>query len=276
MNEGPLQINLQEILSKRISSSGRRWIPHWLVRMLEKLIRQDDLNGILMRTYPNEGTAFATAALKDLDIEVEVCGLENVPEDGRYIFASNHPLGGLDGIALISILGGRYGDEGFRFPVNDMLMNVRPLKEVFIPINKFGRQGRDAARRLAETYASDKQVIFFPAGLVSRLHKGGEIKDLEWQKAFVAKALEYERDIVPVHFSGHNTSKFYRIAKWRKRLGLKFNIEQILLPSEVCKARGNRFTVTFGSPISYRDIKDCGKSPKELAAEIRELVYTLR
>lgn len=273
--EGPLQINLQEILNKRLSASQRRWIPRLFVRGLERLVCQDELNGILQRTYPNTGADFATAALKDLDIEVEVRGLENVPDNGRYIFASNHPLGGLDGIALISILGKRYGDDGLRFPVNDMLMNVRPLRGMFIPINKFGRQGRDAARQLTETYASDMQVIFFPAGLVSRLQKGGVIKDLEWQKAFVAKAIEYGRDIVPVHFSGHNTGRFYRIAKWRKRLGLKFNIEQILLPSEVCKAKGRRYTITFGRPIACEDLKASGKSPKELAAEIRELVYTL-
>lgn len=275
MNDGPLQINLKEILRKRVSPSKRKWLPRWLVRKLERLVRQDELNGILQRTYPHEGTAFATAALQDLDITVHVKGLENMPDTGRYIFVSNHPLGGLDGIALISILGKRYGDDSLRFPVNDMLMNVRPLRGVFIPINKFGRQGREAARLLSQTYASDAQIIFFPAGLVSRLHKGGGIKDLEWQKTFVAKALEYGRDIVPVHFSGMNTPRFYRTAKWRKRLGLKFNIEQILLPSEVCKAKGSSYTVTFGKPVSVEELRDSKKTPKQLASEIRDMVYAL-
>lgn len=272
---GPLRIDLQEILRKRVPPSKRRWIPRCLVRGLERLVRQDELNGILQRTYPKVGTAFATAALEDLDITVEVRGMENIPAEGRFIFASNHPLGGLDGIALISVLGARYGDDRLRFPVNDMLMNVRPLRGVFIPINKFGRQGREAARRLAETYASDAQVIFFPAGLVSRLHKGGVIKDLEWQKAFVAKAMEYGRDIVPIHFSGHNSRKFYRIAKWRKRLGIKFNLEQILLPSELCKAKGSRYVVTIGKPVKVETLKGSGKSAPVLAAELRELVYAL-
>ncbi|MCM1224810.1 MAG: 1-acyl-sn-glycerol-3-phosphate acyltransferase, partial [Lachnospiraceae bacterium] len=171
--QGPLQIDLQRIVEERMPKGKRRWIPRWLVRRVEKLVCQDELNGILQRTYPNTGHAFATAALRDLDITVEVRGMENIPETGRFIFASNHPLGGLDGIALISVLGEKYGDDKLRFPVNDMLMNVRPLRGVFIPINKFGRQGREAARKLAETYASDAQIIFFPAGLVSRLHKGG-------------------------------------------------------------------------------------------------------
>lgn len=275
MNDGPLQIDLQAILRQRVPAAKRRWIPRWVVRRLERLVRQDELNGILRRTYPKEGAEFATAALRDLDIDVEVRGMENIPEEGRFIFASNHPLGGLDGIALISVLGARYGDEGLRFPVNDMLMNVRPLRGVFIPINKFGRQGREAARQLACTYESDAQVIFFPAGLVSRLHKGGDIKDLEWQKAFVAKALEYERDIIPVHFSGRNSMRFYRAAKWRKRLGIGFNLEQLLLPSELCRAKGSRYVITIGEPISAVSLRQSGKSPKALAADIRDIVYAL-
>lgn len=274
-NEGPLRIDLQAIIRKRVPASKRRWIPCFLVRRLEKLVHQEELNGILQRTYPAVGTEFATAALKDLNITVDVQGLENIPADGRFIFASNHPLGGLDGIALISVLGAIYGDGHLRFPVNDMLMNVRPLRGIFIPINKFGRQGREAARQLAETYASDKQIIFFPAGLVSRLHKNGEIKDLDWQKAFVAKAMEYDRDIVPVHFSGSNSMKFYRLARRRKKLGIKFNVEQLFLPKELCKSKGSRYTVSFGKPIPCQELKDSGKTPSQLAAEIKETAYNL-
>lgn len=273
--QGPLQIDLQRILHERVPAKIRRRIPRFVVRRLERLVRQKELNGILQRTYPAVGTAFATAALKDLNIKIEVRGMENIPDRGRFIFASNHPLGGLDGIALISVLGKKYGDDMLRFPVNDMLMNVRPLRGVFIPINKFGRQGREAARKLAETYQSNAQIIFFPAGLVSRLHKGGEIKDLEWQKTFVAKAMEYDRDIIPVHFSGHNTMKFYRIAKWRKRLHLKFNLEQILLPQELCKAKGSKYVITFGQPVKASQLRASGKSAPKLAADIRERVYAL-
>lgn len=132
--QGPLQIDLQRIVRERVPAAKRRWIPRALVTWLERLVRQKELNGILQRTYPKVGTAFATAALRDLDITVDVRGQENIPSSGRFIFASNHPLGGLDGIALISVLGARYGDEHLRFPVNDMLMNVRPLRGIFIPI----------------------------------------------------------------------------------------------------------------------------------------------
>ena len=268
---GPLQIDLQKIVTERVP--GR--VPRCLVSLMEKLIRQRELNGILARTYPARGVEFAYAALRDLDISVETRGLENIPEQGRFIFASNHPLGGLDGITLISVLGSRYGDDGIRFPVNDLLMNVEPLRGIFIPINKFGAQGRQAARGLQEAFASEAQLLYFPAGLVSRLGRGGRIADLQWHKAFVAKAIEHDRDIIPVYFSGRNSMLFYKLAKWRRRLGIRFNFEQILLPSELVKSRGSRYTITFGTPVRCSDMRASGKSPLLLAEQIKQSAYAL-
>ena len=275
MNATPLKIDLQAIIKSRLPRNKSKFIPTFLIRMLEKLVCQEDLNGILSRTFPHEGVAFADAVLKDLNITVDVAGIENIPSTGRFIFASNHPLGGLDGIALIKVIGGMYGDENFRFLVNDMLMNVRPLRNVFLPINKYGAQGRSAAVQINQEYESDKQMIIFPAGLVSRKQKGGEIKDLQWQKAFIAKAIEYQRDIIPVFFEGLNSPFFYNFAKWRKCSGLKFNIEQVLLPSEVCKSRGKHFRIHIGRPISWQSLKQSDRTPIQLADDIKEAVYQL-
>ena len=159
-----------------------------------------------------------------------------------------------------------------------MLMNVGPLRPVFLPVNKYGSQGREAARAIAAAYASDMQILIFPAGLVSRLHPDGSISDLVWQKSFIQKAVEYHRDIIPVRFEGLNRSRFYRTAYWRKRLGLKMNIEQAMLPAELCAARGNDYRVTFGRPVSWRTLADRiagGASPAALAAEIRATVISL-
>lgn len=275
MAEGPLVLDIKGILRKRIPAGKRRWIPPFLISAVEKLIRQKELNEILVATYPSEGSQFAAAVLRHLDIKVEVRGLDNLKEGARYMFASNHPLGGLDGMALITVLGEKYGDENMRFLVNDMLMNVDPLKSVFLPVNKFGRQGKNYAAEIAEKMASDCQIFQFPAGLCSRLQDNGEIADMEWQKSFVVKTIESGRDIVPVYFEGKNSKKFYRVARWRKKLGIKFNLEQILLPSELCKARGSQFRITFGEPIPWKTLAESGKTPKALAAEIRDIVYRL-
>ncbi len=272
---GPLEINLHTILRERVPRRIGRFIPGVLISGLEKVIHQDELNDMLRMAYPARGSAFSRRILEYLDISVEVLGLDSLPSK-RLMFASNHPLGGLDGIALIAVLGERYGDNGVRFLVNDMLMNVEPLRDVFLPINKYGSQGRTAAKAINEAMASEMQILQFPAGLVSRRHADGSISDLEWQKAFVAKAIEYERDIVPVRFEALNTKRFYSTAQWRKKLGIKVNLEQALLPGEVCKARGSRFRIIFGEPVSWQALRDSGKTPKELAAELRDLVYTMQ
>ena len=273
--EGPLEINLHKILRERMPRRVSRFVPGFLITGLEKLIHQDELNEILRMGYPLRGSAFASKVLDFLDIKVEVIGLDKIPVGKRVMFASNHPLGGLDGIALIAVLGKRYGDEGVRFLVNDMLMNVEPLSDVFLPINKYGSQGRSAALAINKALASDMQILQFPAGLVSRLHDDGSISDLEWQKAFVAKAIEYDRDIVPVRFVAQNTMRFYRTARCRKKLGVKVNIEQALLPGEVCRARGSRFKIIFGNPLSVSSLKERKEAPKKLAAEIRAAVYKM-
>lgn len=273
-----LNINLHRILRERIGGWKGKLIPGFLISALERMIHQRELNGVLDTTWPSEGTEFAEKTYGYFDLGLETRGEENIPSQGRFIFASNHPLGGLDGIGLIKVLGRRYGDDGLRFLVNDMLMNVEPLRPVFLPVNKYGSQGRAAAAAIAGAYASDVQMLIFPAGLVSRLQPGGTIEDLTWQKSFVQKAVEYRRDIIPVHFEGLNRMRFYRTARWRKRLGLKVNIEQAMLPAELCASRGKKFRVTFGRPIPWQDIESrlaAGESPAAVAASIRTLVYTL-
>lgn len=271
-----LQLDIEDILKKRISASRQRFIPGFLYTALARLIHQSELNEMLREGWPAQGSEFARKLLEYLDIDVEIEGEENFPSSGsRVVFASNHPLGGLDGIALIAVLGERYGDANIRFLVNDLLMTVEPLSNVFLPINKYGSQARAAAEAINAEYASGRQIVVFPAGLVSRLHPGGEVHDLKWQKAFVQKAIENERDIVPVRFVALNRKRFYRLAKWRKKLGIKVNIEQVTLPAELCASRGKRFRIIIGKPLSVSDLKSSGKSYVQLAADIRELVYTL-
>lgn len=271
-----MNIDLHRILRERIGGWKGKLIPGFLISALERMVHQRELNEVLDSVRPAQGTEFARKTYDYFDLTLESRGEENIPDEGRFIFASNHPLGGLDGIGLIKVLGRRYGDDGLRFLVNDMLMNVEPLRPVFLPINKYGSQGRAAASAIASAYASDVQMLIFPAGLVSRLQPGGAIEDLTWQKSFVQKAVEYRRDIIPVRFEGRNRMRFYRTARWRKLLGLKVNIEQAMLPAELCASRGKKFRVTFGRPIGWQEISArlaAGETPAQIAASIRALIY---
>ena len=272
--KGPLEINVGEVLRQRIPRYWR-FIPRGLVRWLERTVCQDELNRLLRDNFPRRDADFCRGVLDDLGVTVNFHHLDNLPpkELTRVLFVSNHPLGGLDGMALIDFVRTYYGVAP-RFIVNDLLNAVEPLSDTFIPVNKHGTQSREAIRRLDDAFASDAPLLMFPAGLVSRRGKDGTIRDLEWQKMFVNKSIRYRRDIIPVHFNGHNSSFFYKFARLRTRLGLKFNIEMIRLPAEVFLCKGSQFTITIGKTIGWNELEG-GVSARRQAADIKETVYSL-
>lgn len=273
--KGPLQINLTEILKGRAGRKGK-YIPRGLLRALERIIHQDELNEMLRVAFPARGSEFSKKIIDHLDLCVEVEGLDRLPDGKPFVFASNHPLGGLDGVALVGVLGSRFGDDNIRVMVNDLLMNVDPLSDVFLPINKYGSKGaRESSRLLNEAMEKGRHIVMFPAGLVSRLHPDKSIKDLQWKKSFVSKAIEFNREIVPVRFEGLNSMRFYKTARLRKKIGLKLNIEQALLPGEVCKSRGKHFTIKFGSPLDPSALKADGLTQSEIVDRIYSTVYSL-
>ncbi len=266
------QIDIDSVLKEKARKHYNK-IPKFIINYLKRVIHQEDLNGILRRNSDVQGVEFMQRVVKDeFNITLETSGMENIPSKGRFVFASNHPLGGLDGICLSAVLGEHY-DGKIKYLVNDILMHLKNLESIFVPVNKFGAQAKQSAIAINEAYESDNQVITFPAGLVSRKIKG-QIKDLEWMKSFVAKSIEYERDIIPVHFSAKNSNFFYNFANIRKSLGLKFNIELIYLPSEMFKSKNQTFHITFGEPIKWTSL-DKSKSHNEWAKTIKDIVYNL-
>lgn len=269
-----IKIDLSSIIKTRLGGRAR-WVPPFLLHGLERLICQERLNTLLERAYPAEGSAFSRRIMEELGIRLTVKGLDALPDGERFEFVSNHPLGGLDGIALVGVLGSHYGDDRLRVLVNDMLMHVGPLADLFLPINKYGTQGRDAAKAITEAFASDAQILMFPAGLVSRRHRDGTISDLQWQKSCVVKAIESGRRVVPVYFDGLNSRRFYDVARWRKSLGLRVNIEQALLPGELCRAEGAEYRIIFGKPVDVAAMRERGSSPAAIAGALRALTYAL-
>lgn len=275
MSYKPIHIDLEELLKNKVPKYYP-YIPGALIRWLERTICQDELNRLLDNNAGKEGVEFADSILRDLDVKVKVIGAENLPADGsrRCVFVSNHPLGGLDGIALISLLGHHYGGK-IKCVVNDMLMQVHPLAGVFLPANKHGRQSEADVLRINEAFASSDQMLYFPAGLCSRRQKGGVVADLDWKKSFVAKSVEYERDVVPIFFGGQNSDFFYKFARLRQRIGIKLNIEMVYLPSEMFKSRGCTFSVVVGKPIPWNTFTG-GKKAAEYAADVKNIVYNLK
>jgi putative hemolysin len=262
-------------LEKSIASKNKRLaksIPGFIMRYLKKTIHQEEMNEVLKKNRNVFGTQFVEALLKDFNITYTVHNAGRIPKEGRYIFASNHPLGGFDGVVLIDMITKNFAEP--RVFVNDLLTVIKNYEPLFLPVNKHGGQQRDVFKIIDEACKSEYHILDFPFGLVSRKVKG-KVMDLEWKKTFVNRARKYERDIIPVHFDSENTKRFYRVAKWRKRLGIKANIEMFYLPDESFRKRNHHFDIYLGEPISYKSLtKD--KTPNEWAAEIKKIAYSLK
>ncbi len=268
-----LSVDVEKVIRGKSRKLAER-LPRFVIEYIKRTIHQDEINRLLYKNREYTGVDFATHILQDLDVtyNVHFTGTSRPTPGGRYIFVSNHPLGGLDGMILISYIGSSMGDV--RFIVNDLLMYIKPLAPVFVPVNKYGRMRHDNTRLFQETFDSDAQVLYFPAGLCSRLIDG-EITDLEWKKTFVTKAIESRRDIVPMFFSGENSRRFYRLANLRKRLGVKFNIETFLLPDEMFRKKGTSFDLYIGEPVPYTSLTG-EHSHKEWCDIIRKYSYATR
>jgi putative hemolysin len=269
--KAPLQIDVKQIFFNK-NPKLARLLPGLFLRYLKRIVHQDEINEILSKFSHLRGSAFNDAALDYMGIKYRAHGTENIPSGGRNIFVSNHPLGGLDGTVFISELSKHFAS--IKFPVNDILMYVENYSDIFLPVNKVGSFGRESARLLEEAYASDCQLLNFPAGICSRKNNG-VITDLEWQKSFIIKAVQHQRDVVPCYFAGRNSSFFYNLSNIRTRLGVKLNIEMLYLADEMFRQKGKAIDICFGEVIPWQTF-DKSRTPQQWADFVREKSYGLK
>lgn len=263
-------IDIERVIASK-SPRLLKMIPGFLIRYLKRVIHQDTLNESLRRLRDIEGLEFVNTILKEFNVKVVVIGESNLLLADRFVAVSNHPLGGLDGMALMQAVGKIRKD--IVVPSNDFLLLLPNLRPLFIPVNKHGSNAGNIAV-FDETFSSDKSVLYFPAGLCSRKIKG-KIIDLEWKKTFLSKARKFNRDIVPVHISGRNSNFFYNLANLRKWLGMKANIEMLYLVDEMFRQDNKDIVITFGKPIPVSTF-DKRMNDNKWAARIREHVYKLQ
>lgn len=266
---GERYIDLDKVIKSK-SERLYRWLPKFVVRWAGRLLHVDELNYYIYKYRDKFGPDFAQAILADLNITVEIVNPQNMPTSVNPMIVGNHPLGGVDGMALIAEVGRIRPD--ILFPVNDILLYLPGLRKSFVPINKFGKNS-DNVKVLEEAFSGQNTLLYFPAGLCSRKRKG-VIKDLEWKKTFVKKSVRYHRDVTPVFVDAHNSKRFYRWANIRKALHIGFNFEQLLLPSEMFRLRNGKIRLVFGPTIPCSTF-DKSRKPEEWAARVRDYVYTL-
>lgn len=267
-------IDIDKILRDKMGAKAK-FVPSFAVNWLKRILHEDEVNLFLWDSRGLSGTEWLTECVRYLDMTLQIEGLENLPDkdDGKlYTFVSNHPLGGQDGVALGSIIGKHY-DGRFRYLVNDLLLNLPGLKPVSIGINKTGKQSRDFPRMVEAGFKSDNHILMFPAGLNSR-KINGKIHDLEWKKTFIAKSVEYQRDVVPIFFGGRNSDRFYRIARFSDKYVKKVNIAMLFLVDEMYRNVGKTFRVAIGKPIPWQTF-DKSRTSMEWAKYVEDMVYEL-
>lgn len=264
-------IDVEKIFASKDAKLLKR-IPGFFIRYLKKIVHQDEINDFLIKNKGITGYPFVLKGLDYMNVELTIKGEENLPDNPRLIIVANHPLGGLDGMLIFKTIHEKL-DPNIRITSNDLLMNVEPLREVFLGVNKHGGNSRTYIRDMHEAFQGPGGVIFFPAGLVSR-RRWGKIKDVEWKRTFVKKAIEYQRDVLPIHFSGRVSNFFYILANIRKLLKIRYNIEMLYLPNELFKHRNQKLTMTIGKPIPWQTFTN-EKTPETWAQIVKEQVYEL-
>lgn len=266
-------IDLEAVVKNKLPQYYDR-IPKFVFSFARWLICEKQMNYILTTLDGKEGVEFADGTTKILKVNYKLIGEENIPAEGRFIFVSNHPLGGFDGISYIKVLGQRY--KKIKLIVNDILMNIEPLQSVFLPVNTLGAQKRENMKAIENVYHDkETQLMTFPAGFCSR-YIDGKIQDIAWKKSVIRQAIDSQRDIIPMYFDGRNSITFYTLEWLRRKLGMKFNIGLILLPWQTVKTASNKtFAIHIGKPIPWQTFDD-SKTLGEWTEWLRQQTYDIK
>jgi|ERR1019366_4177432 putative hemolysin len=248
-------------------------LPRFLLNYIKKVIHQEELNDAVNFHSHRYRLDFADAAMEVFGPKTKVTGEENIPKEGGVIMVANHPLGGLDGVAFIQVIG-KYRED-IRFFVNDLLLSFKNFEDIFVPVNTLGKNPVEYKQTIEQVYASNECLLLFPAGMVSRRRRGGVIKDLIWKKSFITNSIQYQKDVYPVFIEASNSNFFYQLGYWRKKIGIKTNIEMFYLVDEMYQQNGKTISFIFGEPISWETFtKD--KSAEYWSEQVKEHVYALK
>ena len=246
-------------------------LPRFVVRYFKRILHQREINDIIRENHNLKNEAFCKDIVQRFELKLKTEGLENIPKEGGVILACNHPLGGMDAMALVDVVSSRRKD--ITFIVNDILMNLTNLKDLFVGVNKLGSNVKESLLKVNEAFASDRAVFVFPSGLVSRKQKG-VVRDKPWKKTFVSQSKRNQKAVIPVHIQGELSPFFYRLANLRRFLGIRVNIEMLYLVNELFRQRNREIRITFGKPIPHTSFSS-EKSDSEWAKHVEDLVYKL-
>ena len=240
-----------------------RPITNFFIFLLKKLVHEAYINAFLKNNANSYDFNFIEKILLKLEINLlfEAQDIMNIPDRGRVIIIANHPLGGLDGLALLSLVSRVRYDV--RIVVNEILLNVDQMKNLFLPVDVLsGRSSKPDNEKIYNVLRNDEAVIIFPSGEVSRAGLGG-IRDRTWLTGFLRLAEATKSPILPVHIKAYNSCFFY-VASWISR-----RFSMLMLPREMVSFKGSiKFTVGHALPLET--IKNFSNSLEKQALLVSE------
>jgi putative hemolysin len=247
-------------------------LPRFVIAYLKRILHQSDINTIIEENRNLKNEAFCLEIVERFKLNLESAGTQHIPLKKGAIFVVNHPLGGMDAMALVAIMS-KYRTD-IKFIVNDILLTLDNLSGLFVGVNKHGNNVKQSLKDVDALFASNEAVFVFPAGLVSR-KVGKEVVDLDWKKTFVTQSKKYGKPVVPVFLDGRLSPFFYRFSKLRQWLSIKVNIEMLFLVNELFKQKNKTIRIIFGEPLEATTF-DSSKSDKQWANWVKDKVYKLK
>ena len=246
-------------------------LPRLFLKLIRHIVYEKHLNNLIHKSRDLDGIKLVNWALEQFQVTVKLKGIKNISKDDRSIFVANHPLGGLDSLALLSAVGSYY--TPLKILSNEILDVVPGFHSLRVSVVTFGKFTRANALTLKNILTSKQPLCVFPAGLVAKRNPF-TIQDLPWNKFFVTSAVKYQRQVVPIYIDARNSDLFYNIASIRRLLHMKSNLEMFLLPHEMFNKAGSTIKVVFGSPISFTTFNS-SRTHLEWAQQVRKLVYLI-
>lgn len=243
--------------------------PGWLISMLRRLFYENDFQQFAAR-YPHlQGLDFVEQVLSYFDFACDVADneLEHIPSHGPVILVANHPIGTLDGMALLRVIARVRPDV--RIVANQLLSQVAPMQSLLIPVDNMGnRTSRQQVEAMRDHLDQGRALIIFPAGEVSRLKPNG-VRDGRWNSGFLRLAARGRAPIVPLYVRGRNSPLFYLISMLYKPLAT------LLLIREMFAHRRGRIQLRIGARIPYSAWADKDLSLDQIAKRFRKHLYRL-
>ncbi|MDP1696411.1 MAG: lysophospholipid acyltransferase family protein [Xanthomonadaceae bacterium] len=251
-----------------LADGRRRALSKPVVDLLRRVIGEEQVNQIIRRLHGYRGFDFVDHGLLDLGARyrVEPTDIENIPAEGRVVIVANHPLGAVDALCLLQLVGRVRCDV--RILANDYLLQLDGLAPLLVPCDVFGGKPRAQLREAYRCLQREEAVIIFPAGEVSRIHANG-IRDQRWLDGFLRIARKTGAPVVPIHIAARNSPTFYGVSLLAKPLGT------LLLAREMFAVDKPRMDITIGAPIPASALTSARWSDAALARRMRAHVYRL-